>query len=37
MVYLGEGIEIKEVGLGLEKKLYEELLISGEEIQTPNR
>ena len=33
---IGEGIEIKEVGLRPGEKLYEELLISGEEIQTPN-
>jgi len=32
----GEGIEIKEVGLRPGEKLYEELLISGKEIQTPN-
>ena len=31
-----EGIEIKEVGLRPGEKLYEELLISGEEIKTPN-
>ena len=29
-----EGIEIKEVGLRPGEKLYEELLISGEEIKT---
>jgi len=32
----GEGIEIKEVGLRPGEKLYEELLISGAEIKTPN-
>ncbi len=32
----GKGIEIKEVGLRPGEKLYEELLISGEEIKTPN-
>lgn len=31
-----EGIEIKEIGLRPGEKLYEELLISGEEIETPN-
>ena len=31
---IGEGIEIKEVGLRPGEKLYEELLISGEEIKT---
>jgi FlaA1/EpsC-like NDP-sugar epimerase len=31
-----EGIEIKEVGLRPGEKLYEELLISGEEFKTPN-
>ncbi len=31
-----EGIQIKEVGLRPGEKLYEELLISGEEIKTPN-
>ncbi len=31
-----EGIQIKEVGLRPGEKLYEELLISGEELNTPN-
>ena len=31
-----EGIEIKEVGLRPGEKLYEELLISGKELSTPN-
>jgi FlaA1/EpsC-like NDP-sugar epimerase len=33
---IGEGIEIKEVGLRPGEKLYEELLISGEVLQTLN-
>jgi UDP-N-acetylglucosamine 4,6-dehydratase len=32
----GEGIEIQEVGLRPGEKLFEELLISGKEIKTPN-
>lgn len=32
----GDGIEIREVGLRPGEKLYEELLISGDEIKTPN-
>ncbi len=31
-----EGIEIKEIGLRPGEKLYEELLISGKELNTPN-
>ena len=31
-----DGIEIKEVGLRPGEKLFEELLISGRELQTPN-
>jgi len=34
--YKGEGIEIQEVGLRPGEKLFEELLISGEEIKTSN-
>tara|TARA_B100000963_G_scaffold350154_1_gene360057 strand:+ start:4361 stop:6268 length:1908 start_codon:yes stop_codon:yes gene_type:complete len=33
----GDGIEIKEVGLRPGEKLYEELLISGDEIKTSNK
>lgn len=33
----GEGIEIKEVGLRPGEKLFEELLISGKELSTPNK
>lgn len=32
-----EGIEIKEIGLRPGEKLFEELLISGKEIRTPNK
>ena len=32
----GEGIQIQEIGLRPGEKLYEELLISGKEIETPN-
>jgi FlaA1/EpsC-like NDP-sugar epimerase len=31
-----EGIQIKEIGLRPGEKLYEELLISGKELKTPN-
>ena len=33
----GDGIEIKEIGLRPGEKLYEELLISGDELQTSNK
>lgn len=33
----GEGIEIKEIGLRPGEKLFEELLISGKELKTPNK
>ena len=33
----GDGIEIKEIGLRPGEKLYEELLISGDEIKTSNK